>query len=357
MTIKEDPKTYLHRDDLADYESATTIWTWKAGLVAMRAVREALVLAIHRIVETGDKSFCLVLVDPKISTDKLEKEIGDFKKALLPNIAERLELAIIRKNRFELKPGSIPDPELETVQALIDAQLTSRSPLPRADRQSEVLRVMLNQWINGTGPMTLTLLAEMAGCNYRTVDTTIRKLGPAVRRESDRRVSLKYFPKEAWARFIANAQKARGTVYYTDRSGQSRSAQSLIERLGKSGRPDIAIGGVPAAEHYFPALDITSPPRLDLCVHAPGNHLDLGFVERLDPGLVRVDYPEEKINVAVHFLRRKESFFSPGEIGVPWADPVESLADLYDARLNEQASAFQAYLSELGKTRNAAGES
>jgi len=356
ILLREDPTAYRPRKIFADYETATTFWEWKKDLTAMRAVREALVLAIHKIVETKGKTFCLVLVDPGISTIKLEKEVGYLKTALRSKIAERLELAIIRNHRLERRPRNIPDPELLAVQIIIEEEVGSRFPLPRADRQSEVLRVLLNQWINGTGPITLSSLAEMAGCNYRTVNTAIKKLGSAVKRESDRRVSLKYFPTEPWVRYIANAQKARGSIYYTDRSGQSRSAQSLIRRLEKLHRSDIAIGGVPAAEHYFPALDISSPPRLDLCVHAPENEFDPGLVDRLDPGLSRIDHPEEKVYLAVHFLRRKESFFSQGSTGIPWADPIECLTDLYDARLSEQASAFQAYLSELGKNENAVSE-
>jgi hypothetical protein len=351
--MKESHISYDGRNYVADFESESAIWEWKIGLKAMRAFREALLLATYRIVESTNKSFCLVIVDPKISTAKLEHEMNFLKSALRPDISERLELATLRKNEFELIPKNIPPSELWNVRELIETEVRPRSPLPRADRQSEVMRVLLNQWLKGNGPMTLSLLAEMAGGSYRTVDTTIKKMGSAIKRESDRRVSLKYFPVGYWARFTAISQKARGTVYYTDRSGQPRSTTSLLERFNRLEPGEIAIGGVLGAEYHYPSLDITSPPRLDLCIHAPGKYYDLGFVDLLDPGLERIDDSEEKVHVAIHFLRRKEAFFAPGNFGAGWADPIECLADLYDARLDEQASAFQAYLSGTGKQLNA----
>jgi hypothetical protein len=42
----------------------------------------------------------------------------------------------------------------------------------------------------------------------------------------------------------------------------------------------------------------------------------------------------------IHALRRAESLFQPGEDGLPWADPVECLLDLHEARLESQALEF-----------------
>ena len=345
-------ETRKQRKYRPDYESASAVWEWKIGVKGLRSIRDALILGIYQIDESTNKIFCLVLVDPEISTIKLEQELAHLKRALRPIIAQRLELAIFRQSKFELITGDIPEPELAEVRSLIETEVKSRSPLPRIDQQSEVLRALLYQWLKGYGPMTISLLTEIVGCNYRTANTTIKKLGTAIKRESDRRVSLKYFPDDNWARFIANSQKARGTIYYTDRSGQPRSVTGLIERLKRMQRNEIAVGGVLGAEHHYPNLDIPYQPRLDLCIHAPGKHFDITFVDQLDPGLHRTDDPNEKVYVAIHFLRRKESFFSPGNTGMDWADPVECLTDLYDARLDDQASAFRMYLSKLGKQKN-----
>jgi hypothetical protein len=229
----------------------------------------------------------------------------------------------------------------------LDASSGSQSSLPRADMQSEVFRVLLHQWIVGKGPMTSDWIAKAVGCSYRTVAATIEKLGPVVERLSDRRVRLKYFPREAWSQFVAVSKNARAATSFCDRSDQPRSPESLVRRLQKLGRSDVAIGGVIGAKRYFAELDIVGAPRLDLCIHAPGKHADLGFVQQLDPALSPTSDPHEPPRLAVHFLRRKESFFTRDSGGI-WADPVECLADLIEARLDTQAFAFEAFLSEQG---------
>ena len=80
-----------------------------------------------------------------------------------------------------------------------------------------------------------------------------------------------------------------------------------------------------------------------------GKHADLGFIEELDPGLKRDDSPNSVPRVALHFLRRKEPFFESDETGIVWADPVECLADLFEARLDNIASDFQGFLSRKGE--------
>ena len=53
----------------------------------------------------------------------------------------------------------------------------------------------------------------------------------------------------------------------------------------------------------------------------------------------------EPCQVVVHTLFRTESFFSTVENGVRWADEVECLLDLHEARLESQALEFLTRLS------------
>jgi hypothetical protein len=176
----------------------------------------------------------------------------------------------------------------------------------------------------------------------------VDKLGPAIERSTDQGIKLKYFPTEAWAEFVAVSRKARSTISYRDRSNQPRSPESLVKRLQKQGRTDIAVGGVLGAKHYYGALDIISSPRLDLCIHAPEKHIDLEFVEKLDPALKRTDDPHARVHPALHFIRRKESSFEYDETGIRWADPIECLADLVEARQDKLAMEFLSYLATRG---------
>ena len=102
--------------------------------------------------------------------------------------------------------------------------------------------------------------------------------------------------------------------------------------------PDLAIGGVLGARHYDPKLDLVGIPRLDLSQHSPRRRLDLGFIRSLDPALKLVEDPLEPATVVVHAVRHAHSLFSPREGGLQWADPIECLLDLHEARLEQQAT-------------------
>jgi len=193
------------------------------------------------------------------------------------------------------------------------------------------------------------------GCNYRTVSATVNRLGPVLRRHTNRRIELKHFPDDAWSRFVAVADKTRATMLYIDPSDQPRSPESLVQRLKRLGRGDIAVGGVLGAKRYDPDLDIVGTPRLDLCVHAPGKYVDLDFVQQLDPALERTQAPDRPARMALHFLRRETPLFDREPDGSLWADPVECLLDLYEARLESQATDFAEFLATRG--RELSGES
>jgi len=104
--------------------------------------------------------------------------------------------------------------------------------------------------------------------------------------------------------------------------------------------PGLAIGGVLGAKYYYPNLDLVGTPRLDLSLHCPGKRLNLDFIERLDPALKRVEDPLAPANVVVHAVRQADAQFTPREGGLAWADPVECLFDLHEARLELQAGQF-----------------
>jgi hypothetical protein len=134
-------------------------------------------------------------------------------------------------------------------------------------------------------------------------------------------------------------------IHYVDRSGQRRSPEALLKRASGLGRGDLAVGGVIGARHYFPALDLRGTPRLDLTLHCPPKaKADLSFIERLDPALERTDNPGETVALAVHVLRTQGEFFKAAGDGVPFADEVDCLLSLHDARLEAQAKEFLDHL-------------
>ena len=97
---------------------------------------------------------------------------------------------------------------------------------------------------------------------------------------------------------------------------------------------------MPGAKHHYPNLDLVGTPRLDLSLHSPGKRMNLDFLENLDPALKRVEDPRAPANVVVHAVHQADAQFSPRAGGLAWADPLECLFDLYDARLEMQATQF-----------------
>jgi hypothetical protein len=165
-------------------------------------------------------------------------------------------------------------------------------------------------------------------------------LGSLLERRPDRRVILRWFPREEFARLLAVADRARSTTRFADQSGRPRTPESHLHRLETLNPPGLAIGGVLGARHYYPDLDLVGTPRLDLSLHSPGKRMNLDFLEKLDPALKRVEDPLAPANVVVHAVRQADAQFSPREGGLAWADPLECLFDLHEARLEMQAAQF-----------------
>lgn len=337
------------RREIFDFESATAIGEIKSQPKAIRQIRDALVKLIKRLVQSQEKSAFLVLIDPQITQVSLDNELGALKEAMRPEIATRLHLVVVNQDEITGLPADILLPDYQLLKKKIDESVVVSGQLPRPDMQSEVLRVLVHQWALGRGAMTFDWLSNTVGCTYRTVAKTVNSLGTVIEKSTDQGIRLRHFPKQAWTRFISDSRKARATVNFVDRSRQPRSPESLAKRIQKLGRTDIAIGGVLGAKHYHPKLNMVSAPRLDLTVHVDGKYTDLGFVEQLDPGLKRVDTEDQPAQLVLHFLRRREPFFNRDKNGTLWADPIECLVDMLEARLDPQAEEFESYLLKRRK--------
>jgi hypothetical protein len=328
----------------ADFQDDKSVIEVKCGISALRDFRDGLVRLAQILAESPAKRGYLVLADPKVGAASLDRERRRFRSALRPEVAERLHVVLAADGEMERRPADIPPDVWELLGQELSTVAACRASLPRPQMQTEVLRVLLYQWFAGSGPLTSGWLAETVGCSYRTVAAALAALGPAVVRTRDRSVKLACFPREAWRDLVAATRTARSTVLYVDHSGQPRSPEHLALRVQQVMRPDLAIGGVLGALRHCPSLDIVGAPRLDVCVHAPEASVEPLPVERLDPGLAETGDPRASVRLAVHYLRRRTSFFDDAGNGVRWADPVECLLDLHEARLDQQAQQFLEHL-------------
>lgn len=299
-------------------------------------------LAYYLAQEPGARGL-LVLLDSRISDERLQKELRLAEQTLRPELARRLFVALERNGRFHGLPEDLGADFRDWLREAIGKE--SGAAGRRKQSPEAVFMVLLHQWLLGKGPMTAKSIMKTVGCSHPTVANALRRLGPVVERLSDRRVQLRYFPHEEWARLVANSADVRATRRFTDRSGQRRSAESLLRRMAKLQREDIAVGGVLGARYHYPGLDILGTARLDLSLHTPARRADWTFIERLDPGLREAERAEEPIVLAVHLVTREKPLFEPSKEGLAWADPVECLLDLHEAHLEPQAQEFLHHFS------------
>lgn len=299
---------------------------------------------LARVVSTSKKirRVILVLEEPGITQSRLQEEWRGAASVIRPEIFRHLSAVIRQSGKWSGIPGPPAASEVPLLEEILQHEL-SRRPAG-ASRSSEahyeILRVLINRWMLGRGPLSIGSLMEISGASHPTVSRSVERLEHCLTRHSDRSVELRIFPRDEWARLVAVSDDVRATVRFVDRSGQARSPESLLRRLSSLGRQDLAVGGVWGAKHHQPSLDLIGNPRLDLSIHSARKAADLSFVESLDPALEKATRRDESPTLVIHTIRRAESLFQPAENDLAWADPVECLLDLHEARLESQALGF-----------------
>jgi len=311
----------------------------KFGVDALRTLRTSLLQVAYTVGENPALQGYVILVDSPITMERLRDEWKRTATVLREDVLHRLTICLQVEGRFT---GIPRDPDAETQRILADVVEAERGKISnaRTDYSFVVPKLLLHRLLTSGEPVTSEWLARTAGCSYPAVARALRPLGSLLERRSDRSVVLRWFPKEEFARLVAVADRARSTVRFADQSGQPRSAESHLHRLEKLNPPSLAIGGVLGAKHYYPELDLVGTPRLDFSLHCPGQRMNLDFVEKLDPALKRVEDPLAPANLVVHAMRQADAQFIPRDGGLAWADPVECLFDLHEARLEMQAAQF-----------------
>ncbi len=308
---------------------------------ALRTVRTALIQVAYAMAEKPGSEGYLVLVDSGITAERLREEWEKASAILDPHISHQLMLCLMTGDQYIGIPNAL-SPAMKPVLDEVVAQERAKGggALPRPDYSLIILKILLNRWTTTGEPMTADSLAQIAGCTYPTVARVVTELGSLVQRTSDRRISLRYFPKDVYLRLVANSDKFRKATRFTDNTGQIRSPETHLRRLEMLGVPGLAIGGAIGARHYCPDLDLIGTPRLDLSLHAYRSRASLEFMKKLDPALKREDDPLRPASVVVHFIQQKDPLFSQRAEGLCWADPLDCLLDLHESRLEGQAAQF-----------------
>ena len=318
----------------------------------IRSLREAF-QQIAQVAASDHRRFGILILDePAVTSDRIRDEWEHFTRILEYDLKQRLGVVgtiggfgidwLAGEPPVEFMAGNWRD----TVHQIIHRE-EKVHPKPRTAAFPDVVRTLLVHWIRRHPPVALKQLMAETGYSYPTIATALEKLGSSLVRGSNRSVGLEFFPHDAWVKLLADTENFRFTQRFIA-SGRPRTPEAMVSRLGELGRKDIAVGGVLGARHWYPGLDLSGTPRLDLTVNfampslrewpVPDSTPPDDFIRRLDPAL-RPASRDEPANLVVHVLLTPETFFESAGDTV-WANEAECLLDLQEARLEAQANEF-----------------
>ncbi|MDP8208103.1 MAG: hypothetical protein P9L92_15670 [Candidatus Electryonea clarkiae] len=317
-----------------------------------RNLRSSLLELASWIMDDPRERGILLLVEPQFSLSRLSEEWHLAWQTLHPKVSKRLSLVVVNDGQYDGLPQNLKKGFRQKLDKLLNLELanipSTATTIDTVQRRPQsfydILIVLLNLWLLGKGSVTTKWLMEATGNSYPTVAKSLNLLEYCLKRHKNRQVELKYFQKEEWSRLVVNMGEFDKCIRLADRSGQPRSAEAHLKRLTQLKTCEYAIGGVLGAKQYYPDLDIVGTPRLDISIHNKNKLFDRRFIDQLDPGLKEVTDSLYPVNVVIHIISRPEPMFKMDDDGDLWADPVQCLLDLYDAKLDFQASEFKEYL-------------
>jgi DNA-binding MarR family transcriptional regulator len=324
----------------------TTIVEVKKRLQGLRGLYAGvmeLALALNR--NPVLKRACLVIDATDVSLNRLQSEWTRVRQSLRDDIGARLSLVVLGEDDSWIDPD---EPFIEEIR-LAFLRNTFRATQDRlvrvrpaaGQRFFEIVKILLNRWLRNEEPVSIGELAKEVGSTYPTIRDALRRLESKkyLAKESGRFVRLTRFPQETWRELVALAPTLRRPLRFIDESGETPNPDRLLDRLKTIHPKRIALGGVVAARYWNPDFDLHGTPRLDLVAHAPDNVADLRFLKRLDPALKQTDDPEAAAALVIHpLIRSKAMFTEVGPNTLPYTDPVETVLDLQELGLTQQAN-------------------
>jgi len=308
----------------------------------VRDVREgmlALAYAIEASTQPAD-GLCVVL-DSRLSKDRLADELRRFQSIVRPVVAGRIHLAAFTSGPVPASHGSLPTQEPDFMGALWKAVQRETGPTAsgRVTRQ-QVKATLVERWLCGLPALSVADTRRHTSASYQTVSAALDELQQLhlVGDERDGPIAIRGLRPALLLKLADEHCGARKLLRFVDPSGLAKPPTSMASRLGslrsKGAVGQVAIGGVLGAMHHYDDLNITAAPRLDLCVFDG----DSSFVRQLDAGLLeapkgRTPY---KTVLAVHLQRDcRPPELSSVDAGV--AGRLDCLADLLELGLQAQA--------------------
>lgn len=317
-----------------------------------RDVREALVALAYAVSSSSHPATGLcVIIDSRLSGTRLRAELDRFRAIVRPDLGAKLYLAAAKTGEVMYLDGESPDNSQPFMKALFDAvrEESAASGTKRVTRQ-QVKAALVERALWGLAPLTLADLRRQTGASYQTADAALIELQKldVVSGERDGPILLQGLRPLALRKLADEHASARKSVRFVDPTGNARMPSAMADRLlslrSKRGASKVAISGVLGATRYFPDLNITAAPRLDLSVYDG----DQRFVAKLDAGLLRTDDQNRKPALVLHMQRDCR----PPEIvekEPELAARLDCLADLEELGLQAEAEEFAYELCETAR--------
>jgi hypothetical protein len=285
----------------------------------------------------------LWLYIPSVASGRIRFEWRRFQKVLKKDIADQISLVALAGDDLVADPSLTPAATAAAKEYLL---LRGRSNHTTTDdlvhsapsmKFFDVWKVLVGAWFNKEGALPLQEVGRRAESSSPTVALALERL----RRRGElalsrnRPVGLQAFPRTSLREIVALSDSLRKPVYYKDMSGRAPDPVELLRRIATAAPRGVAVGGVIAARVHDKHFDLNGIPRIDVVAE---RELGQDWIRELNPALqpqpavmpspTLVLHPVTRVNVA--------TARSPYH-GLPIADQVETLLDLYEMRLTEQA--------------------
>ncbi len=283
----------------------------------------------------------LVAHMPRMTAARASDEWKRVRRVLRADVGERLGLIALGANEVAALPEDDERAAELASWALAaseqDETLRHGPKWRPSEKFFDVWKVLLAAWLSGEGFLKVGEVARRAGCSYPTVAKAFDHMMERreVERDSSRSVRLRGFPRESLSQLLVLSESLRKPIRFIDGTGRRPDPQALLRRLEKKRPSGVAFGGVVAARHHDPYFDLNGLPRLDLVMTEP---IDVRWVRSVDPALRQASQKGTEPVLVIRRTSRAESgFVESGEHELPVADAAETLLDLYELRLNQQA--------------------
>jgi len=353
--------------ETAVQDDADARWQGSGGAVlvefkkthSMRDVRHALLTLAYLIRrEPPSTTAVCVLVDSRLSDNRLRDELQQLRQVIHPEIASRVHYLVDKGDagrNIVAFSGSLTDAPADFYPWL-EAQVAAervRGQGPQLPPRQGVIAALAQLRLRNLAPVTIKHLQEVCDVSYPTVAAVLKELTQKgwLEDTGERGVRLRPLTVGEWMELAQDHARLRKAQLFIDPTGQSEPEQMTrrLARLQASKKlpRSVRVGGVLGATGHFPELDITAAPRLDISVDAEPARV----VALLDAGLQPKTRPEQRVALAVHVTHEPL-----GDEQRPGSEPrlaseLECLADLIEMGYTREASEMARHMESISKAR------